>query len=165
MKKNFAFLILSALLVVFYSCKESERKKTNFPNYLKNTNWIVNEGGLIAPDGGKTYYMSPRIDTAVIFNFHAVNFLDEEKFRSYDAWECGNDCFTEVHGRYYFTEAIVSLFKVSSIFIWRHIKLHRIQLGKQLKRYILHIIYAFYLFKISKCYSFLCNFSFHFICF
>ncbi|WP_185117526.1 hypothetical protein [Elizabethkingia ursingii] len=115
MKKNVAFLILSALPVVFYSCKESERKKTIFPNYLKNTNWIVNEGGLIAPDGGKTYYMSPRIDTAVIFNFHAVNFLDEEKFRSYDAWECGNDCFTEVHGRYYFTEANQIKMEVDSI--------------------------------------------------
>ncbi|MDR2231092.1 MAG: hypothetical protein LBE39_16605 [Flavobacteriaceae bacterium] len=115
MKKNVAFLILSALLVVFYSCKESERKKTIFPNYLKNTNWIVNEGGLIALDGGKTYYMSPRIDTAVIFNFHAVKFLDEEKFRSYDAWECGNDCFTEVHGRYYFTEANQIKMEVDSI--------------------------------------------------
>ncbi|WP_278554921.1 hypothetical protein [Elizabethkingia bruuniana] len=115
MKKNFAFLFLSVLLIIIFSCKEPERKKTIFPNYLKNTNWIVNEGGLIAPDGGKTYYMSPRIDTAVIFNFHAVNFLDEEKFRSYDAWECGNDCFTEVHGRYYFTEANQIKMEVDSI--------------------------------------------------
>ncbi|OPC16491.1 hypothetical protein BAY01_01950 [Elizabethkingia miricola] len=115
MKKNLAFLFLSVLLIIIFSCKEPERKKANFPNYLKNTNWIVNEGGLIAPDGGKTYYMSPRIDTAVIFNFHAVNFLDEEKFRSYDAWECGNDCFTEVHGRYYFTEANQIKMEVDSI--------------------------------------------------
>ncbi|MDV2458622.1 hypothetical protein CMU96_16205 [Elizabethkingia anophelis] len=114
-KKNLAFLFLSTLLIIIFSCKKQERKKTIFPNYLRNTRWIVNEGGLIAPDGGKTYYLSPRIDTAVIFNFHAVNFLDEEKFRSYDAWECGNDCFTEVHGRYYFTEANQIKMEVDSI--------------------------------------------------
>ncbi|MGJ1424120.1 hypothetical protein ACR79B_09010 [Sphingobacterium spiritivorum] len=115
MKKNLAFLILSALLIVFFSCKEPERKKTNFPNYLKNTSWIVNEGGLIAPDGEKTYYLSPRIDTAVIFNFHAVNFLDVEKFSSYDSWECGNDCFTKVYGKYYFMEANQIKMEVDSI--------------------------------------------------
>ncbi|HBN6700822.1 TPA: hypothetical protein L3261_000379 [Elizabethkingia anophelis] len=114
-KKNLAFLFLSTLLVIIFSCKKQERKKTIFPNYLRNTHWIVNEGGLIAPDGGKTYYLSPRIDTAVIFNFHAVNFLDEGKFRSYDAWECGNDCFTEVHGRYCFTEANQIKMEVDSI--------------------------------------------------
>lgn len=115
MKKNLAFLILSALLIVFFSCKEPERKKTNFPNYLKNTSWIVNEGGLIAPDGGKIYNLSPRIDTAVIFNFHAVNFLDEEKFSSYDSWECGNDCFTKVYGKYYFMETNQIKMEVDSI--------------------------------------------------
>ncbi|HAY3540906.1 hypothetical protein HZP95_17775 [Elizabethkingia anophelis] len=114
-KKNLAFLFLSTLLIIIFSCKKQERKKTIFPNYLRNTHWIVNEGGLIAPDGGKTYYLSPRIDTAVIFNFHAVNFLDEGKFRSYDSWECGNDCFTEVHGRYYFTEASQIKMEVDSI--------------------------------------------------
>ncbi|WP_347217495.1 hypothetical protein [Chryseobacterium sp.] len=103
MKNIFIFPFLYAVLITVFSCKESTRKKTNFPNYLKNTEWIVNEGGLITPDGGKTYYMSPR-DTALIFNFHAVHFLDAEKFKSYDAWQCGNDCFTGVYGRYYFTE-------------------------------------------------------------
>ncbi|MDV2446153.1 hypothetical protein CMU93_01390 [Elizabethkingia anophelis] len=115
MKKNFAIPFLSALLIIFFNCKETERKKVNFPNYLKNTHWIVNEGGLIAPDGGKTYYLSPRIDTAVIFNFHAVNFLNEGKFRSYDSWECGNDCFTEVHGRYYFTGSNQIKMEVDSV--------------------------------------------------
>ncbi|MCJ7936071.1 MAG: hypothetical protein MUW56_21195 [Chryseobacterium sp.] len=84
--------------------QKSGKKKTNFPDYLKNTNWIVDSGGLMTPDGEKTYYLSRRIDSAIVFNFHAVNFLDEEKFKSYDSWECGNDCFTEIHGRYYFTE-------------------------------------------------------------
>lgn len=115
MKKNFVFLFLSTLLIILFSCKEPERKKSNFQNYLKNTNWIVDRGGLITPDGEKTYDLSKRIDTAIIFNFHAVNFLDEEKFKSYDAWQCGNDCFTEIHGRYYFTEANQIKMEVDSI--------------------------------------------------
>ncbi|MEG0926682.1 hypothetical protein [Chryseobacterium sp.] len=115
MKKNFVFPFLSALLIILFSCKNPKRKKTNFQNYLKNTNWIVDSGGLMTPDGEKIYDLSKRIDTAVIFNFHAVNFLDEEKFKSYDAWQCGNDCFTEVHGRYYFTEANQIKMEVDSI--------------------------------------------------
>ncbi|OPC35220.1 hypothetical protein BAX97_09970 [Elizabethkingia meningoseptica] len=115
MKKNFVFLILGALLMMIFSCKESERKKTNFPNYLKNTNWIVNAGGLITPEGEKTYDLSQKTDTAVVFNFHAVNFLDDEKFESYDSWQCGNDCFTEIHGRYYFTESNQIKMEIDSI--------------------------------------------------
>lgn len=114
MKKTVAFPFLSALLLLIFSCKDPE-KKTNFPNYLKNTNWIVNAGGLIAPDGEKTYDMSQKTDTAIMFNFYVVNFLNEEKFKSYDAWECGNDCFTEIHGRYYFTEANQITMEVDSI--------------------------------------------------
>ncbi|MDN3693277.1 hypothetical protein QWZ06_13780 [Chryseobacterium tructae] len=102
MKKIFVFPFLYAVLIAVFSCKEPERKKTNFPNYLKNTEWIVNEGGLITPDGGKNYDLSPR-DTALIFNFHGMNFSDAEHFNSYDSWECGNDCFTEICGKYYFT--------------------------------------------------------------
>ncbi|WP_228448836.1 hypothetical protein [Chryseobacterium mulctrae] len=115
MKKNFAFPFLSGLLIILFSCRNPERKKTNFQNYLKNTNWIVDSDRLMTPDGEKTYDLSKRIDTAIIFNFHAVNFLDEEKFKSYDAWQCGNDCFTEVHGRYYFTEANQIKMEVDSI--------------------------------------------------
>ena len=115
MKKNFVLPFLSVLLIILFSCKNPERKKTNFQNYLKNTNWIVDSGGLMTPDGEKTYDLSKRIDSAIIFNFHAVNFLDEEKFKSYDAWQCGNDCFTEVHGRYYFTEANQIKMEVDSI--------------------------------------------------
>ncbi|PWN66707.1 hypothetical protein C1638_006150 [Chryseobacterium oncorhynchi] len=115
MKKNFVLPFLSVLLIILFSCKNPEREKTNFQNYLKNTNWIVDSGGLMTPDGEKTYDLSKRIDTAIIFNFHAVNFLDEEKFKSYDAWQCGNDCFTEVHGRYYFTEANQIKMEVDSI--------------------------------------------------
>ncbi|WP_250254210.1 hypothetical protein [Chryseobacterium sp. Marseille-Q3244] len=113
-KKNFTILFLSALWIMIFSCKEPERKKTDFPNYLKNTQWIVKEGGLITPDGGKTYYMSPR-DTTLIFNFHGVNFSDEEHFNSYDSWQCGNDCFTGVYGKYYFTEKNQIQMEVDSI--------------------------------------------------
>lgn len=115
MKNTFSFPFLSIILVIISSCKDPETQKSNFRNDLKNTNWIVDRGGLITPDGEKTYDLSKRIDTAIIFNFHAVNFLDEEQFKSYDAWQCGNDCFTEVHGRYYFTEASQIKMEVDSI--------------------------------------------------
>lgn len=116
MKKYFTLSLFSFILIIcVFSCKDSEGKKINFPNHLKNTHWIVDVGGLITPDGEKTYYLSKRIDTAVIFNFRAINFLDEEKFESYDSWQCGNDCFTEVFGRYYFTETNQIDMKVDSI--------------------------------------------------
>lgn len=116
MKKTFVFPFpfLFVVSVAILSCKESARKKTNFPNYLKNTEWIVNEGGLITPDGGKNYDLSPR-DTALIFNFHGINFSDAENFSSYDSWQCGNDCFTGVYGKYYFTEKNQIQMEVDSI--------------------------------------------------
>ncbi len=114
-KKNTAFPFLIVLLIIIFSCKEPERKKINFPNELKNTHWIVNYGGLISPEGGNTYDLSKRIDTAFILNFHAIDFLDEEKFSSYDNWECGNDCFTKVYGKYYFTEVRQIKMEVDSI--------------------------------------------------
>ncbi|MDR6922124.1 MULTISPECIES: hypothetical protein [Chryseobacterium] len=115
MKNTFVFPFLCLILVMTFSCKDPERKKTNVPNDLKNTHWIVDAGGLIKPDGEKTYDLSPRIDTALIFNFHAINFLDDEKFESYDSWECGNDCFTEIYGRYYLTEVNRIEMEVDSI--------------------------------------------------
>lgn len=115
MNKTVALVFFSFTIISVFSCKNPERKKTQFSNYLKNTHWIVNSGGLIIPDGEKTYSLSKRINSAVIFNFHAVNFVDEEKFQSYDSWECGNDCFTEVYGRYYFSEANQIKMEVDSI--------------------------------------------------
>ena len=115
MNKTLTFILLSIILALFTSCKNPERKKMNFPNELKNTHWIVDSGGLIAPGGDKIYKLSKRIDSTLILNFYAVNFLDEEKFESYDSWECGNDCFTEVYGRYYFTQADQIEMEVDSI--------------------------------------------------
>jgi len=115
MNKTLTSILLSIILALFASCKNPERKKMNFPNELKNTHWIVDSGGLIAPGGDKIYELSKRIDSVLILNFHAVNFLDEEKFESYDSWECGNDCFTKVYGRYYFTQADQIKMEVDSI--------------------------------------------------
>lgn len=114
MKNISVFPLLSVVLITVFSCKEPTRKKANFPNYLKNTDWIVKEGGLITPDGSKNYNLSPR-DTALIFNFHGVTFSDAEHFNSYDSWQCGNDCFTEIHGKYYFTEKNQIQMEVDSI--------------------------------------------------
>ncbi|SJN46897.1 hypothetical protein FM120_18570 [Sphingobacterium faecium PCAi_F2.5] len=51
----------------------------------------------------KGYHLSKKIDTALLFNFYAIDFIDDDRFKSYDSWECGNDCFTAIVGRYYFT--------------------------------------------------------------
>lgn len=115
MKKTLVLSFLSVILIMISGCKEAEKKKTNFPNELKNTHWIVNYGGLISPEGESTYDLSKRIDTAFILNFHAIDFFDAEKFSSYDNWECGNDCFTKIYGKYYFTEAHQIRMEVDSI--------------------------------------------------
>nr|WP_315028191.1 hypothetical protein [uncultured Chryseobacterium sp.] len=111
-------IVLIIMLVLLMSCKKTEIKKSNFPNYLQNSHWIVDRGGLIAPNGDKIYDLSKRRDSAMMLNFYAIDFLDEEKFKSYDSWECGNDCFTEIHGKYYFTKAHQIEMEVDSISRW-----------------------------------------------
>lgn len=116
MKKTAIFTFFNLLIgVTILSCKDVQRKEENFSNELKSTSWIVHEGGLVNIDGEKNYHLSKRNDTALIFNFHAIDFLDEEKFKSYDSWECGNDCFTEIYGRYYFKEVNQIKMEVDSI--------------------------------------------------
>jgi len=116
MKKTASFTFFSLLLTItILSCADAERKKNNFPNDLKNSKWIIQEGGLFTIDGDTTYRLSKRIDTAFIFNLYAVDFLDQERFTSYDSWECGNDCFTQIFGRYYFTKADQIEMQVDSI--------------------------------------------------
>lgn len=90
------------LLIQLFSCKDDQRKKPSFPNYLKNTQWFVDSEVLLHSDGVEVYLLSERTDSATRSNFQAMDFLDEEKFTSYDSWECGNDCFTTVYGRYFF---------------------------------------------------------------
>jgi len=74
MNKTLVFPLLSTILILLSSCKDPERRKINLPNDLKNTHWIIDRGGLIAPDGDKTYELSRRTDSALILNFYAVNF-------------------------------------------------------------------------------------------
>lgn len=116
MKKTAAFTFFSLLLTItILSCVDSQRKKNNFANDLKSTSWIIKQGGLIDLDGEKTFHLSKRIDTALIFNFYAIDFLDEVRFISYDSWECGNDCFTQIYGRYYFSKKDQIEMQVDSI--------------------------------------------------
>lgn len=103
MKKIIYPLSLPVLLIAICGCQNIGNQKTDFPNHLKNTEWIVDVGGLILPNGEQSYTLSPK-NTALLFNFHAIDFLDSEKFVSYNSWECGNDCFTKVYGTYSFTE-------------------------------------------------------------
>ncbi|WP_231577217.1 hypothetical protein [Sphingobacterium sp. IITKGP-BTPF85] len=61
MKKTAAFTFFSLLLTItILSCADAERKKNNFPNELKNTNWIIQEGGLVTIDGDTTFRLSKR---------------------------------------------------------------------------------------------------------
>ncbi|WP_326983241.1 hypothetical protein VUJ46_01450 [Chryseobacterium sp. MYb264] len=103
------------LILLTLSCRKADEKKTGFQNDLKNTRWIVDSGGIIGAGGDSVYYLSRRIDSLQLFNFHAIDFLDEEKFTSYDSWECGNDCFTRAFGRYYFTGNQKVIMEIDSI--------------------------------------------------
>ncbi|MDR2282503.1 MAG: hypothetical protein LBE37_04810 [Sphingobacterium sp.] len=114
-RNTLVLFVLTAALMVNSNCGNSTKQKTVFANYLKNSSWIINAGGLIAPDGEQTFYLSQKSDTAIIYNFHAVEFLDEVQFKSSDSWECGNDCFTSVYGRYHFIDTNRVKMEVDSI--------------------------------------------------
>ena len=114
MKTIYPFPVLVLLLMVLCSCSETPKKKTVFTNGLKNTQWIINSGGIILPDGPKEYVLSKR-DSTFRTNIQEVDFVDEEKFISYDSWECGNDCFTKVHGSYAFIAKDIVEMKVDSM--------------------------------------------------
>lgn len=101
--KFLSIALIIFVLIQLFSCKDDQIKKSTFPNYLKNTQWFVESEVLLHSDGEEVYLLSRRTDSATRFNFQAMDFLDDEKFTTYDSWECGNDCFTTVYGRYSFT--------------------------------------------------------------
>jgi len=112
MKQFFVLSLLTLIMLIILNC---EKEKSKFPNSLKNTQWIINTGGLITPDGEQTYNLSERDKTAFIYNFQAIDFFDDKNFKSYDSWECGNDCFTAIFGTYYFTKLDQIQLKIDSI--------------------------------------------------
>lgn len=101
--KFLSIAVIIFVLMQLFSCKDDQIKKSNFPNYLKNTQWFVESEVLLHSDEEEVYLLSRRTDSVTRFNFQAMDFLDDEKFTTYDSWECGNDCFTTVYGRYSFT--------------------------------------------------------------
>jgi len=103
------------VLIQLFSCKDDRSKKSSFPNYLKNTQWFIESEVLLHSDEEQVYLLSRRTDSATRFNFQAMDFLDDETFTSYDSWECGNDCFTTVYGRYFFTDTDQVEMQVDSI--------------------------------------------------
>ncbi|MFD2556068.1 hypothetical protein [Sphingobacterium tabacisoli] len=103
MTTTLAFPFAVILSLALFSCNSPERKTTALTNDLKNTQWIIGSGGIIIPNSEKEYILNER-DTTFITNIQAIDFLDEENFISYDSWECGNDCFTKVYGKYAFIE-------------------------------------------------------------
>ena len=115
MKNTFIYSVLVLLLFTILSCTESKRVKSNVPNNLKNTFWIIANGGIIQPEGGKEYLLNQKVDSTIMMNYQAINFSDEQHFVSFDSWECGNDCFTTVYGRYYLTSSSTIEMEVDSI--------------------------------------------------
>lgn len=101
-RKTFIFFFLGILLL--YGCRDSQGTKIEFTNYLQESQWFVDQGGLLGLDKAKVFNLIEKVDSGWS-NFQAVDFLDEVKFKSYDNWECGNDCFTTTYGRYFFIEA------------------------------------------------------------
>lgn len=118
--KNNIIIIYSALLTLssVISCEKAKEKAVskNFDNYLNNSTWLIKNEKLIGYETDeKQFILTKKKDTAVIWNFSAVEFTDKNKFRSYNSWECGNDCFTAIDGKYQFVEASKIEFEIENI--------------------------------------------------
>ena len=98
---------------------EKEKEKTvvrNYENYLSHTTWLIKDEKLVGYETGEKHFiLTKKNDTAQIWNFSAIEFTDKNKFRSYNSWECGNDCFTSVDGKYKFVDKSEIEFEIESI--------------------------------------------------
>lgn len=119
MKKSIQIFFYSLISLGFLiSCKKETKKADikNHENYLTNTHWLIRNDKLIGLDSDETQFiLYKRNDTAQIWNFSAVEFTDKEKFRSYNSWECGNDCFIAIDGKYKFIEKSEIEFQIEKI--------------------------------------------------
>lgn len=119
MKKNIKTILIPFLTFIFLTNCEKEKEKTgahNYDNYLNNSTWLIKNEKLIGLETDeKQYILTRKNDTAMIWNFSAVEFTDKNKFKSYNSWECGNDCFTAIDGKYQFVEASKIEFQIENI--------------------------------------------------
>lgn len=119
MKKNITTILIPFLTFIFLTNCEKGKAKTvahNYDNYLNNSIWLIKNEKLIGLETDeKQFILTKKNDTAMIWNFSAVEFTDKNKFRSYNSWECGNDCFTTIDGKYQFVEASKIEFQIENI--------------------------------------------------
>lgn len=119
MKKYIKTILIPFLTLIFLTNCEKEKEKTvvhNYDNYFNNSTWLIKNEKLIGYETDeKQFILTKKNDTAMIWNFSAIEFTDKNKFRSYNSWECGNDCFTAVDGKYQFVEASRIEFQIENI--------------------------------------------------
>lgn len=117
--KNLKPLICYFIALLFLITCENKKEKTvvnNYENYLNNSTWLIKNEKLIGFDiGEKQFVLTKKNDTAQIWNFAAIEFTDNNKFKSYYSWECGNDCFTSIDGKYKFVDKSEIEFQIDSI--------------------------------------------------
>ena len=119
MTKNIQTILYSFLTLIFLINCEKKNEKTvvkNYENYLNNSTWLIKNEKLIGYEiGEKQFILNKKNDTALIWNFSAIEFTDKGKFTSYNSWECGNDCFTSIDGKYKFVDKSEIEFQIESI--------------------------------------------------
>ncbi|MEO6818114.1 MAG: hypothetical protein ABI204_00200 [Ginsengibacter sp.] len=104
------FVVIIIVIVFFVSCKDQEigqpePPSKSYPNFLQKTMWIIANDKLLGVSPSETLYnLTLKADSSLIWNFSAIEFIDQKQFTSFNSWECGNDCFTSVYGHYEFTD-------------------------------------------------------------
>lgn len=120
--------IVVFVFVTAGACGNSQHSKTpanihpdtatvHYPNTLAGTHWVIANYRVIGYDQHDTaaFELHPFDTTVFITNFSAIRFTDSTHYESYNSWECGNDCFITVNGRYAFTKSNEVSFYVDSI--------------------------------------------------
>lgn len=120
--------IVAFVLVITGACGNSQPSKmagsshydtaaVHYPNTLAGTQWIIANYRIIGYNQQDTaaFELHPFDTTVFITNFAAIRFTDSTHYESYNSWECGNDCFITVNGRYAFTKSNEVSFYVDSI--------------------------------------------------
>lgn len=118
MKIQLQKLLLLTTLTFLMNC-EKEKQKTlvkNYDNFLANSTWLIKNEKLVGYETGeKQFILTRKNDTALIWNYSAIEFSEKNKFKSYNSWECGNDCFTSVDGKYKFVDKSEIELQIESI--------------------------------------------------
>lgn len=101
-------IIIIFLISIFYISCENKKEKSineNYNDFLKKTNWIIESNNILGLNKSeKLFILKHKNDSIQIWNFKTVEFSENATFKSYDSWECGNDCFTKTYGKYKFIE-------------------------------------------------------------